>query len=72
MLNAYFANFSASSQICFAISSEKPFSTAPVFQSSCRARMTSSFFLPMALRSLSALPAEKPLMAMDICMICSW
>ncbi len=54
------------------MASEKPFSTAPVFQSSCRARMTSSFFLPMALRSLSALPAEKPLMAMEICMICSW
>ena len=72
LLNAYFANFSASSQIFFAISSEYPFSTAPLFQSSCSMRMMSSFFLPIALRSLSALPAEKPLMTMDTCMICTW
>ena len=36
------------------------------------ATMTLAFFLPIARRSRSASPSEKPAILLAICMTCSW
>ena len=52
----------------------EPFSisVAPSMNICLRRAISSAFFLPMALRSVSAWPMVKPPMAEAICITCSW
>ena len=49
-----------------------PRSTAPFTNRSLNGIRYSIFFLPIALRRVSASPIEKPAIATAICITCSW
>ncbi len=72
MLKAYLAKGTTTSHRVLTLSLEKPDWTIPASNSTNILARMSIFFLPMALRSASALPMENPARSVAIFMTCSW